>query len=68
MKTIGLTLAVLCLAAAALSSAQLRHRVTKAEVDRDMKELSNWGRWGKTISLVPITWLPMACGNRHCLK
>ena len=35
----------LCLAA--LLGAQSDHKMTKADVDRWMKELSNWGRWGQ---------------------
>ena len=41
----------ICLALAALAFAQSNHSVTKADVDRDMKELSNWGRWGKDDQL-----------------
>jgi kynurenine formamidase len=32
---------------AALLPAQTNHKTTKADVDRWMTELSNWGRWGK---------------------
>jgi kynurenine formamidase len=32
---------------AALSTAESGHKVTKADVDGWMAELSNWGRWGK---------------------
>jgi kynurenine formamidase len=38
-------LSVFCVAA--LLSAQSDHKATKADVDRWMTELSNWGRWGK---------------------
>jgi len=31
--------------------AQNNHAMIKADVDRDMKELSNWGRWGKDDQL-----------------
>jgi hypothetical protein len=37
---------------AALSTAQSDpHKMTKADVDRLMTELSNWGRWGKDDQL-----------------
>jgi kynurenine formamidase len=39
-------IALLFVAAAALP-AQTTHTMTKADVDRWMSELSNWGRWGK---------------------
>ena len=39
------------LLAAALASAQSDHAVTKADVDRWMTELSNWGRWGQDDQL-----------------
>jgi len=38
---------LLLLVAAAVSTAQSDHKMTKADVDRWMTELSNWGRWGK---------------------
>ena len=37
--------------AAALLPAQTDHKMTKADVDRWMTELSNWGRWGKDDQL-----------------
>jgi len=37
--------------AAVLLSAQPDHKVTKADVDKWMTELSNWGRWGKDDQL-----------------
>jgi kynurenine formamidase len=43
MRKVALSL----LFAAALSTAQPDHKMTKADVDRWMTELSNWGRWGK---------------------
>jgi kynurenine formamidase len=42
MKII-LTLVLLC----SLAAAQEKHKMTKADVDKWMVELSNWGRWGK---------------------
>jgi kynurenine formamidase len=43
---------VIVLAVAALASAQSDpHKMTKADVDRLMTELSNWGRWGKDDQL-----------------
>jgi kynurenine formamidase len=39
--------AVCLILAASLAPAQSDHKVTKADVDRWMTELSNWGRWGK---------------------
>src|SRR3984885_14525338 len=44
--------AALVLILAVLCSAQSDpHKMTKADVDRLMKELSNWGRWGKDDQL-----------------
>jgi kynurenine formamidase len=37
---------VILFAAGLVALAQNNHPMTKADVDRDMKELSNWGRWG----------------------
>jgi hypothetical protein len=38
----------LCLLlAAGILPAQVDHKMTKADVDRWMTELSNWGKWGK---------------------
>ena len=36
---------------AALLPGQAGHKVTKADIDRWMTELSNWGRWGKDDQL-----------------
>ena len=46
------SLSVLLLLAAALMPGQSNHdqsnhKMTKADVDRWMMELSNWGKWGK---------------------
>ncbi len=43
------TLCLLC--AASWLFAQSNHKMTKADVDRWMSELSNWGRWGKDDQL-----------------
>src|SRR5580693_8026499 len=37
--------------AAIFLPAQSDHKVTKADIDRWMTELSNWGRWGKDDQL-----------------
>jgi kynurenine formamidase len=39
------------LCAATLLTAQSNHKMTKADFDRSMRELSNWGRWGKDDQL-----------------
>ena len=31
--------------------AQDKHKMTKADVERQVEELSNWGRWGKEDQL-----------------
>jgi len=31
--------------------AQEKHKMTKADVERQIEELSNWGRWGKDDEL-----------------
>ena len=46
-KTTLTLAAVLTMIASTLAPAQNAHTTTKADVDRWMKELSNWGRWGK---------------------
>jgi kynurenine formamidase len=46
MRFAGIVTFFVCLAAVAAENPS-RH-VTKADVDRWMTELSNWGRWGKT--------------------
>src|SRR5258706_15135099 len=33
------------------NTAQDRHKMTKADVERQIEELSNWGRWGKDDQL-----------------
>jgi kynurenine formamidase len=42
---------VIVLASAVQSSSSSQQKLTKADVDRLMKELSNWGRWGKEDQL-----------------
>jgi len=65
VKTIGsglLSLVVLVSVAGALvvgasgggAGVQTRHALTKADIDRMMTELSNWGRWGKEDQLGAI--------------
>ena len=44
-------LLVLAFLAASLAAGQTPHKTSKADVDRYMKELSNWGRWGKQDQL-----------------
>ena len=53
---LGLSL-ILTLSLALTSSAQTSHTATKADFERWMKQLSNWGRWGKddqkgTVNLI----------------
>ena len=40
--------------------AQSPHQTTKADVDRLMKELSNWGRWGKTDQIGTVNLITPA--------
>jgi len=53
---------VICLMyAAALMPAQSdHHKVTKADIDRWMTELSNWGRWGKEDQLGTLNLITRA--------
>ena len=51
MKLTLTLLILLSLPAAPFASAQASHKTTKSDVDRLMKELSNWGRWGKDDQL-----------------
>jgi kynurenine formamidase len=46
--------------AALMLSAQSPHKVTKADVDKWMTELSNWGRWGKDDQLGTINLITPA--------
>jgi len=54
-QILSLIVLALILAVAAersdLASAQSRAKLTKADIDRMMTELSNWGRWGKDDQL-----------------
>jgi kynurenine formamidase len=52
-------LAALALFTACHLSAQ-PHKMTKADVDRWMKELSNWGRWGKTDQMGTVNLITAA--------
>lgn len=47
----SLALAFLLAIVAGDSIAQDRHKMTKADVERQIEELSNWGRWGKDDQL-----------------
>ena len=47
LATCSLTVAGL----SARACAQARHQMTKADIDRLVEELSNWGRWGKDDQL-----------------
>lgn len=53
---------VLLLAVPAL--AQSTHHTTKGDVDRLMKELSNWGRWGKTDQMGTVNLITPAKRKR----
>ncbi len=55
-----IAVAVCLLAASALSSAQPNHKMTKADFDRSMTELSNWGRWGKDDQLGTLNLITAA--------
>jgi len=48
-----LSLAIMIVVAVALGNlgAEDKHKMTKADVERQVKELSNWGRWGKDDQL-----------------
>ena len=47
--------------AAALMPAQSdHHKVTKADIDRWMTELSNWGRWGQDDQLGTLNLITLA--------
>lgn len=72
MKIIASALLVLFLAFAAtsafVSAKQSQHKMTKADVDRLMTELSNWGRWGKddqlgAINLITAAPIPLTGGT-----
>ena len=46
-----LTFVIVMAAAAGTLVAQDKHKMTKADVERQIEELSNWGRWGKDDQL-----------------
>ena len=46
-RLISMTLFVLILSMGEWGLAQSQHKMTKADVDKQIKEFSNWGRWGK---------------------
>ena len=50
--------------AAAVSTAQPDHKMTKADVDRWMTELSNWGRWGKDDERGALNLITPESGNK----
>jgi kynurenine formamidase len=52
--------AISLLFAAALLSAQPDHKLTRADIDRWMMELSNWGRWGKDDQLGTLNLITAA--------
>lgn len=47
VTTCGLAILVQLFLLSGRANAQSREKMTKADVDKLMKELSNWGRWGK---------------------
>jgi len=51
---------VFAFCASAFTFAQSNHKMTKADFDRSMKELSNWGRWGKDDQLGAINLITEA--------
>lgn len=50
-RLISLTLVVFVLGSGQWGLAQSQHKMTKADVDKQIKEFSNWGRWGKDDQL-----------------
>ena len=55
MKRRDVIAGLLC--AGAIPSAHPQQKMDKSTVDRWMKELSNWGRWGKTDQLGTVNHL-----------
>jgi hypothetical protein len=47
-------------APAALAKAASNHNATRADFDRLMKELSNWGRWGKDDQMGAVNLITAA--------
>jgi kynurenine formamidase len=64
ITTVLLTLLAVFAATGSFSSVGLmqesKHKMTKADVDRLMTELSNWGRWGKDDQLGAINLITAA--------
>ena len=61
MRSPRLLLFLLCLPlVSTVLRAQDSHAVTKADVDRWMVELSNWGRWGKDDQLGALNFITPA--------
>lgn len=54
------TIIIAALSALAMLQGQQRPRVTEATVDQWMKELSNWGRWGKDDQLGAVNLITPA--------
>ncbi len=50
-RLISMTLALLILSNGQWGLAQSQHKMTKADVEKQIKEFSNWGRWGKDDQL-----------------
>ena len=46
-RLIPMTLALLILSSGEWGLAQSQHKMTKADVDKQIKEFSNWGRLGQ---------------------
>lgn len=51
LRVPSLSITIVTAVALGSLSAQDKHKMTKADVDRQVKELSNWGRWGKDDQL-----------------
>ena len=62
MRYDGLAMRTLCIALilAAALSAQGPHTVTKADIEKWMTELSNWGRWGKADQMGTVNLITAA--------
>ena len=50
-RLISMTLALFVLTSGEWGLAQSQHKMTKADVEKQIKEFSNWGRWGKDDQL-----------------
>ena len=50
-RLISMTLALLMLASGQWGLAQSQHKMTKTDVENQIKKFSNWGRWGKDDQL-----------------